>query len=433
MAGHRMKSWVCIIVLAGMMFGVYLVYIGTKPVQAQTAEELQQKIDKRTSDIKGLQQEIAAYQKQLDTLGSQANTLAATVKSLEITQKKLAADIRLTETRIASKNDDIAALGRQIRSKKGSIDDDKRIIARTLVSIEASGDPTIPRLILGADTVAEAWDAIDRLVDVQKSLQERIGSLMRDAAQLETNRSAVEKAKADLIKLQSELTDQRKVTLSTAAEKTSLLTETHQSEAAYRKLVAEKQALQAAFEREVLDYESELKLSVDVSKLPHTGSGVLSWPLDNVKITQYFGNTPFASANPQVYNGRGHTGVDFRATIGTPVRAALNGKVSGVGNTDLIRGCYSYGKWVMVRHPNGLSTLYAHLSLPTVAVGEEVATGQLVGYSGNTGYTTGPHLHFGVYATQGVEITALASSKNCRGAVIPLADFKAYLNPLSYL
>ena len=167
--------------------------------------------------------------------------------------------------------------------------------------------------------------------------------------------------------------------------------------------------------------------------IPKTGSGVLIWPLDNVYITQYFGNTSFATANPQVYNGRGHTGIDFRASIGTPVRSSLSGVVQGTGNTDAIRGCYSYGKWIMIKHPNGLSTLYAHLSLQNVIIGQEVKTGQVIGYSGNTGYSTGPHLHFGVYATQGVKIQTFSTSVNCRGAVIPVADYKAYLNPLSFL
>jgi murein DD-endopeptidase MepM/ murein hydrolase activator NlpD len=87
----------------------------------------------------------------------------------------------------------------------------------------------------------------------------------------------------------------------------------------------------------------------------------------------------------------------------------------------------------MVKHSNGLSTLYAHLSLQSVKVGDEVDTGQLLGYSGNTGYSTGPHLHFGVYASQGVKVSYLPGSANCRNVLMPLADPKAYLNPLSFL
>jgi murein DD-endopeptidase MepM/ murein hydrolase activator NlpD len=155
--------------------------------------------------------------------------------------------------------------------------------------------------------------------------------------------------------------------------------------------------------------------------------------LGKVIITQYFGNTEFATKNAQIYNGKGHTGVDFGASVGTPVKAAMDGIVTGVGNTDLVRTCYSYGKWIFIKHPNGLSTLYAHLSNQTVQDGQTVSTGQTIGYSGNTGYSTGPHLHFGVYATQGVRVTSFDNSINCKGVVLPLADPKAYLNPLSFL
>ena len=85
--------------------------------------------------------------------------------------------------------------------------------------------------------------------------------------------------------------------------------------------------------------------------------------------------------------------------------------IVGTGNTDEPRGCYSYGKWILIKHENGLSTLYAHLSLIKVNAGETVNTGDIIGYSGNTGYSTGPHLHLTVYATQGVKIVRLGDIK----------------------
>ena len=105
------------------------------------------------------------------------------------------------------------------------------------------------------------------------------------------------------------------------------------------------------------------------------------------------------------------------------------------------RMCYSFGKWVMLQHPNGLNTLYAHLSDNTeVSKGQAVTTGQLIGYSGMTGYATGPHLHFGVYAGAGVKIMDLGTFRGSggtpctdAGAVLPVAPNNAYLNPISYL
>jgi murein DD-endopeptidase MepM/ murein hydrolase activator NlpD len=91
----------------------------------------------------------------------------------------------------------------------------------------------------------------------------------------------------------------------------------------------------------------------------------------------------------------------------------------------------------MLEHSNGLNTMYAHLSVISVSKGQSVNTGDVIGYSGMTGYATGPHLHFGVYATAGVKITTLGAYRGattpCQNASMPVAPANAYLNPLSYL
>src|SRR4029077_4252980 len=115
--------------------------------------------------------------------------------------------------------------------------------------------------------------------------------------------------------------------------------------------------------------------AINPSQITPAGQGVLNWPLDNIIITQYFGNTPFAASG--AYNGKGHNGIDLGASIGTPVHAALSGTVLGTGNTDSVRGCYSFGKWVMIKHSNGLNTMYAHLSQINVSTGQAVSTGQV--------------------------------------------------------
>jgi murein DD-endopeptidase MepM/ murein hydrolase activator NlpD len=128
--------------------------------------------------------------------------------------------------------------------------------------------------------------------------------------------------------------------------------------------------------------------------------------------------------------------------VGTPILAALSGTVLGTGNTDLSHNaagqqCLSFGKWVMIKHANGLDTLYAHLSQVSVSTGQAVGTGDTIGYSGMTGYATGPHLHFGVYASAGVKITTLGESRGattpCQNASLPVSPVSGYLNPMSYL
>jgi murein DD-endopeptidase MepM/ murein hydrolase activator NlpD len=194
-------------------------------------------------------------------------------------------------------------------------------------------------------------------------------------------------------------------------------------------MLAERQAEKERFEKELFLFESQLKRAIDPNSYPSSGKGILSWPLDNVFITQYFGKTIDAK---RLYTSGTHNGIDFRASRGTPVKSALNGTVLGTGNTDEQRGCYSYGKWILIEHSNGLSTLYGHLDLIKVVAGQKVLTGEVIGYSGQTGYSTGPHLHLTVYASQGVKIQKYSSSINCKNVSIPVSGINAYLDPMLY-
>lgn len=92
----------------------------------------------------------------------------------------------------------------------------------------------------------------------------------------------------------------------------------------------------------------------------------------------------------------GHNGVDFGAPRGTPVYASADGTVKVSNYRDGNPWFGGYGNYIMVEHPNGTQTLYAHLSGVDVSVGDEVHQGQTIGKTGNTGRSTGPHLHFEV-------------------------------------
>jgi murein DD-endopeptidase MepM/ murein hydrolase activator NlpD len=113
-------------------------------------------------------------------------------------------------------------------------------------------------------------------------------------------------------------------------------------------------------------------------------SGDMFTPTRNYRNTAYFGQ-----AGSSWSSGR-HTGLDFAAAPGTPVFSALAGKVveSGWGG--------AYGNHIIVRHDNGVETLYAHLSSAAVSTGDRVLRGQRIGAVGSTGNSSGPHLHFEV-------------------------------------
>ena len=107
-------------------------------------------------------------------------------------------------------------------------------------------------------------------------------------------------------------------------------------------------------------------------------------PFDgNYSVTQRFGE--------KITDPAGHTGIDYALYLGTPVLAAADGTVTRVAH---LQG--SYGTHVMLSHEDGLETVYAHLSQTSVSLGTKVLAGQVIGLSGNSGNSTGPHLHFEV-------------------------------------
>ena len=364
----------------------------------------------------------------------------------------------MTQNKIGSANLQIQQLTLSIGDKETAIAADGDAIASALRSV-AEGDTTpLVAQLLATHSLNEAWQAVDEASQFNKALIADISDLSAAKTTLASNRDAVTAAKAQLVSLQSQLATQKRSVDASKAAQQQLLTQTKNQESTYQSLIAQKQASEKSFEQELLNLQGQLNLVVNPNSLPKVGTGVLQWPfslafMQNCTtrgkvfgnlfcITQYFGNTPFSTANPQIYNGMGHDGVDIAAPIGTPVQAALAGTVLGTGNTDLVHDssghqCYSFGKWVMLVHGNGINTMYAHLSEIDVTKGQQITTGQVLGLSGETGYATGPHLHFGVYATEGTEIETLRQFRGatigCADATMPVATLTAYLNPLSYL
>ncbi len=128
-------------------------------------------------------------------------------------------------------------------------------------------------------------------------------------------------------------------------------------------------------------------------------------------------------AKSGAYGGSIHNGLDLRGAVGTRVYAAADGIILATGDNKR----YAYGKWIAIKHKNGLITLYAHLSLQKVKKGDLVKQGDVIGYVGATGYVTGPHLHFTVYAPNSF---GLRQSSIISWLKIP---YGAPLNPLDYL
>lgn len=139
-------------------------------------------------------------------------------------------------------------------------------------------------------------------------------------------------------------------------------------------------------------------------------------PLDKSRfvITQFFGENPSAYAR---FGLKGHNGIDFGCPEGTPICAVEDGIVEKSGSDPS-----GYGNYVKLRHAGGLWTLYGHFSSLVVGTSDVVKKGQLLGYSGNTGNSTGAHLHF--------EVRKAGEEKNgYNGAIDPMGQVTPYAIP----
>jgi murein DD-endopeptidase MepM/ murein hydrolase activator NlpD len=436
-----------------LIFSVVTANLFPSATQAQSINDIRSQIDEHNRKIQDLEAEIAIYQKELNVISGQKQTLESAIKSIDVSRQKILAQISVTQTKITATNLKLNELSLKITDKSQAIALDQKAVAQTIRRLNREEEVSLVERVFAGETLAAAWESADQLTTLNGALRENADGLAHDRIVLTDQHTAVEATKNELSRLRRQLAAQQGELDANRAEKQRLLNQTKQTESTYQSIIAEKRAQQKAFESALSALEDSLNVAVNPATIPSVATGVLAWPYSSTFaqgcvskagalgnrfcITQYFGTTPFSTSNPQVYNGAGHNGIDIGMPSGTAVLAALSGTVTGTGNTDAIPGCYSFGKWVLVKHANGISTLYAHLSSISVSPGQSVSTGTVVGYSGMTGYATGPHLHFATYASQAVQIMTLGQFRGattpCANARMPVAPKDAYLNPMSYL
>ena len=410
--------------MAAYFAAFLLLLLPVSQIEAQSAS-VKEQIEENSEKIDKLEAEIREIQGQLDETGKQKQTLQSTIKGLDLNIQKLGKNISLTQTQISQKDSEIRGLSGDISNTSQDIAGARVGIGDTLRQLERRDRESVAAMLLVGATLSSFFDEAASLAALRQGLQNRVQDLSSLKVDLEVDKSAAEKKRTELAALQRKLSEEKKgLDISKSAQQ-QLLKETQNQESIFQAQIAQKQAEKVAFEAALFELASGLGQSV--GRIPPAGSGVLHWPLDNIFITQQFGKTVDAK---RLYTSGTHDGVDFRASIGTPVRAALTGIVLEV-NQGAVPYC-QYGKWVIVKHGNGLATLYAHLSQINVQKGQAVGTGAVVGFSGNTGYATGPHLHFTVYAAEGISLKQY-TCKSGYTVTVPIAPVNAYLNPLSYL
>ena len=424
------RSFVAFIL--GLFLPTLLLVAPAVSAQVSEIDRLQNEINQRGNRLSEIEAEIAKFEAELAVVGGEKKTLQSAIHRLELERKKVNADISRTETLISSTDLEINKLVLEISKTQTDMNSTKDAISAIIRQEYQSGDTTLIEMMLGNEQLSQFWKKLDTYQNIRETLAVKVSELDSYQEILTGKRSTNENKRGELSSLKTQYSGQNEVLVNNKNEQAKLLEVTKSEEQNYQQLLASKQQAKEDIQREMREFESKLQFVLNPSTVPTAGSAVFSWPLANVVITQYFGGTEFAARNAAAYGGRAyHPGVDMGAPSGTAIMAPLSGTVRATGNTDAVPGCYSWGKWTLIDHANGLSTLYAHQSVQSVSPGQSVSTGEVIGYVGSTGFSTGPHLHFTVYAKEGVSVRKFNEIKtvtSCGPASTPVAAIDAYID-----
>lgn len=409
---QRRKQWISI--LAGllalvMVLGLVAMIVPTPASAANSSSEIKKQLDELKADkaamdakIKELEGKLSDNLKEMEKMVAQKDIIDQEIFMLHEQVLNINEQISAYSLLIADKQEELEAA--QARLEELNKKNKERIRA-----MEEDGTLSYWSVLFQANDFSDLLDRLNMIEEIAASDQRRLKELSQAAelvanakAELETERAALEQTKQELNQSQEKLELRR-------AEADELLAQLLATGDEYQKLVdaAEEEAsrLDGAIsdkndEYEKKKYQEWLATSVPpTTKEPSyssggtagTGTNVdgITWlvPCNYILFTSAYGNR----VHPITGKWSFHDGVDLAAKQGTPIIASRSGVVDEVGYGT------ANGYYVYIDHMDGFQTRYLHMTHYIVKKGDYVTAGQVIGYMGSTGWSTGPHLHFGIY------------------------------------
>lgn len=398
-----------------------LVFCFSLNAQAADVDELKKQIEVKNEQIKKIQEEIRVYNEELSKTNQTSKTLKEKITGLDKNIVNLRRQITLTESQIQQKKLEINRLELMIGEKGQTIRKRQETMGGIVGIFARRQEANLLEIILQYPTISDFFSYLEQNKNFQRELQANLSELRELKSDLEDDQNEAKKKQNELNNFQGILGDKKVITENERKDRQVLLTETKNQEKRYLELITDSEKKYDDVLREIEALEEEFRKQVDPNSLPEKRSGFLLWPSEG-RLTQGYGATAFA-AYSHFY--KFHNGIDIASGSGTEILAAEAGKIIAVGNSDKYCPRGAYGKYIVIDHGNNLITLYAHLSLQKVSVGQEINRGDLIGYMGSSGRSTGTHLHFTVYDARTFE---LRQSKVC--GILP---YGGSVNPLHYL
>jgi murein DD-endopeptidase MepM/ murein hydrolase activator NlpD len=370
--------------------------------------ELEARIQAKSKDLDALNSELSAKQKELQSTQSQRVSLQRDLSLIEKNISQLQTSIKTDQTTAEKLGLEIDKLTYDIKDIEHSIGTKNQSIGILVTELHRRDSETPLITFLKSSSIAETLADAEAVRSMKIQLRDDVVNLSELKHSRETTLTSITEKKEEAEERQKNQIAKKAIIEEQKSTQKVILSQTQNKESVYQQQVADLKKQQDSLEDEIQSVEDQLRKNFNPDLAPSKGGGVFSYPVKMVaeggtgRISQHYGE------KSSLYRGKPHNGMDIATPIGTPVYAAADGVVSAAYNNDQsATRKYQYGKYVLIRHGNNLSTLYGHLSKQFVSAGEVVKRGQLIGYSGTTGYSTGPHVHFGLYWTASVELKSI--------------------------
>lgn len=398
---------------------IHISHAATGTIQ-HLIDKLTDELETKKEEIKRLEADTKKYKELIEQKRKEVDSLKKEIGILETEINKVGNDIKKTNVQIGATTLEIENTEAEIIHYENEIKNQKIVLSYLIADMyERTLDSNL-EILLRNDNLSEYYNSQEYTNTVENNAKGTLDNLKDVKFNLEKTKAKLDNKKRELGDLKKTLQAQKEVLDDKKVEKDNLLATTQGKEKKYQQIKSELEKKQQDVQKELYELEDKIKKTFKPKNLPSPGSGILSWPVTNPVVTQDYGSTDNTGFKNPWY--KFHNGTDFRAPTGTPILAASDGTVIATGNN----GKFAYGKWILIKHNNGLSTLYGHLSQQSVSSGDTVKKEDIIGLSGSTGYSTGAHLHFTVYSSESVLI--IESSKGV--GKVPIGD---HYNPMLYL
>lgn len=346
-------------------------------------------LDEKSQRLEETRERKGTVAEQVRAADSALAQLSAELQSLEgqLVEARAVAEGAAERTEQARQR--LAVLDVELEEAEGYLAEREKVLADRAVATFKHGNVNYAEVVTESRSVAEFVNTtyyLRRILDDDRRIVEDVEDL---TAQL-----AVARAEADSLREQVEAdqraADEALATIAALTEEQERVTALAEQERSTRaSLLQELEVVEAATEAQIAELEAESaaleeKLRHAMWRAGKPGDGTWVWP-SNGRITSPYGNR----THPIYGTQRMHTGVDIGGGWGQEIVAANTGKVIAA-----YCSAGGYGCRIVIDHGGGMATLYAHQSSFAVAEGTVVNAGQVIGYVGSTGASTGPHLHF---------------------------------------